>query len=496
MTLTIEIQTHTNAATRFWLRCGQKATVGRSIDADYCVPSDQELEPIHFSLECDRNEARVRVTATSSSLRVNKQPATQAILAVGDSIEAGSTAFVVREVPQAAPVARPQTPRELPSSAQSEPSASSRSTSRTPLATPRAPRNDQQEETVRVRKPPQAISLAPVHARKDGTSGTDAENRSIVFRQKVKPRPIVRLDLVIQRIGGPKKTVHLRPGQTLVVGRSELADIALPEDSQLSSRHCVIECTYSAAYVRDQQSTNGTWVNGVRVRQAILRHGDQLRVGASIVSLSIDKDQSLKESYFVEFAAQKSRSRSTGLWQYQGTFAESDPAALIGSIAEAIPLCMIFDAHRLQIEKNELPSSAQYLFDWIAPSVVDRLSPSVWWVDDHQLRDYLIEKAWGRDGLLCLFSHREPSLILQRLRDVARGRDGRIVIPDESRIWGACHPRKLLSQFTTASYQYAHHLFDVVDAMLLESKTPTRWHLLAGDDLDRELVSAGFRLTT
>jgi hypothetical protein len=256
----------------------------------------------------------------------------------------------------------------------------------------------------------------------------------------------------------------------------------------------VIECTYSAAYVRDQQSTNGTWVNGVRVRQAILRHGDQLRLGASVVSVAIDKEQSLQESYFVEFAAEKTRCRSASLWQYHGTFAESDPATLVGSMAEALPLCMIFDAHRLELEKNELPEAAQYLFDWIAPSVVDRLSPVIWWADDPQLRDYLIEKAWGRDGLVCIFTQREPSLVLQRLRDVARGRDGRIVIPDESRIWGACQPRKLVPMFTTASQPYAHHLFDVIDAMLLEAKAPTRWHLLAGDDFDRELVSAGFRL--
>src|SRR5690606_23896363 len=139
----------------------------------------------------------------------------------------------------------------------------------------------------RIRVAPQAVSLLPRNA--DTTSVVDETvgKGRVVLRQKVKPRPIVRVELAIQRLGQPTKRLHLRPGQTVVIGRAETADIALPEDSQLSSRHCVIECTYSAAYVRDQQSTNGTWVNGVRVRQAILRQGDQLRLGASAVSVAI-----------------------------------------------------------------------------------------------------------------------------------------------------------------------------------------------------------------
>jgi two-component system, cell cycle response regulator len=75
----------------------------------------------------------------------------------------------------------------------------------------------------------------------------------------------------------------------LVLGRSQQrADLVIPEDREISGRHCRIEYVPSRdAYVlRDLGSTNGTRVNGHRVESADLHDGDKLLVGAAILKFT------------------------------------------------------------------------------------------------------------------------------------------------------------------------------------------------------------------
>jgi hypothetical protein len=65
----------------------------------------------------------------------------------------------------------------------------------------------------------------------------------------------------------------------LTVGRGRNNDIALPEDDYASSRHARFEPRRDGVYVEDIGSTNGTFVNGIRLtRDRRLIPGD-VRVG-------------------------------------------------------------------------------------------------------------------------------------------------------------------------------------------------------------------------
>jgi len=66
-----------------------------------------------------------------------------------------------------------------------------------------------------------------------------------------------------------------------IVGRRSDADLQFdPErDLEVSARHALILYENGRWYVRDLGSRNGTWLNGERVRQAELRHGDRLTFG-------------------------------------------------------------------------------------------------------------------------------------------------------------------------------------------------------------------------
>jgi hypothetical protein len=66
----------------------------------------------------------------------------------------------------------------------------------------------------------------------------------------------------------------------LTIGRAPNNDVSLPTDEYASSRHARIEPRRDGVWISDIGSTNGTFVNGIRVtRERRLAPGDQVRIG-------------------------------------------------------------------------------------------------------------------------------------------------------------------------------------------------------------------------
>src|SRR5437660_12460019 len=63
----------------------------------------------------------------------------------------------------------------------------------------------------------------------------------------------------------------------VLVGRKEECDLRL-EHKSVSKMHCIIAKTDGLLLLRDLGSTNGTRVNGQRVRRAALLPNDQLSI--------------------------------------------------------------------------------------------------------------------------------------------------------------------------------------------------------------------------
>jgi hypothetical protein len=70
---------------------------------------------------------------------------------------------------------------------------------------------------------------------------------------------------------------RLEPGAKITLGR-ERADINF-FDKRMSRRHCTLEVHEGSDCVVDLGSTNGTWVNNQRIKEADLQPGDLVRVG-------------------------------------------------------------------------------------------------------------------------------------------------------------------------------------------------------------------------
>src|SRR6267154_5473693 len=72
------------------------------------------------------------------------------------------------------------------------------------------------------------------------------------------------------------------------IGRESASSIPLTHNS-VSRRHCLIERNGTEFVIRDLDSFNGTFVNGVPVKEQTLMHADQIKVG-SIALLFLTED--------------------------------------------------------------------------------------------------------------------------------------------------------------------------------------------------------------
>ena len=71
---------------------------------------------------------------------------------------------------------------------------------------------------------------------------------------------------------------RILPGNVRTLGRAAGADFVM--DATLVSRlHCRLTAGAAELEVEDLDSTNGTYVNGERVKRRVLRPGDRLTVG-------------------------------------------------------------------------------------------------------------------------------------------------------------------------------------------------------------------------
>jgi pSer/pThr/pTyr-binding forkhead associated (FHA) protein len=178
------------------------------------VLKGEGLQPIHASLLHDRRGLTLIVREGAQATHVNARPVREkAILRVGDMVSLGHVLVAIK------------------------PDSDQYVTSRVPPKTSQDDAMSEQNNETRYR-------MAPPKAVLRGVSGT--------YFGKVIP------------VSG-----------RLTIGRGNDCDLVLDEP-EMSRRHAMVEATPAGIWLRDLGSANGTYVNGVQVRDAVLFTGDQL----------------------------------------------------------------------------------------------------------------------------------------------------------------------------------------------------------------------------
>lgn len=96
------------------------------------------------------------------------------------------------------------------------------------------------------------------------------------------------------QIGAQRETREIGPFMTM--GRDQ-ANVFVIEDEFISTRHARIEKKVQGFILQDMRSRNGTYLNGGRINEAILKDGDRIRLGKTDILFTFRRDQSNRKLF-------------------------------------------------------------------------------------------------------------------------------------------------------------------------------------------------------
>lgn len=98
----------------------------------------------------------------------------------------------------------------------------------------------------------------------------------------------MELKIVVNSGDEAGATRKLGPGQSLRVGRTQPAELRLPDDAMLSSLHFSLTVQADHCLITDLGSKFGTQVNGQKIQEAELANGDKIDAGRTRFLITID----------------------------------------------------------------------------------------------------------------------------------------------------------------------------------------------------------------
>lgn len=80
--------------------------------------------------------------------------------------------------------------------------------------------------------------------------------------------------------------------KAIVFGRGDVADARLHDD-RVSRQHFAVAPAEGGYHIQDLKSTNGTYVNGVRITEGPLKPNDRIRVGGTVLVFETEQSKGL-----------------------------------------------------------------------------------------------------------------------------------------------------------------------------------------------------------
>lgn len=239
------------------------ATVGRDELADVPVFGDPAVSRHHATIYRQDGRYMIQDQGAPAGTLVNSQRVSQQYLQDGDEIQLGSVRMIFYEKATAGPLRRPVDVPRSPAAAM-----------------PTTPAH-MCAFCGGVKDPVTGACACSVAEPLATGAGSFAAGPS---DWPVAPGPAAGT-------GGPRLVAVAGPyaGQVFPVpaaggsiGREPAREIALAADGTVSRRHASISPEAGTLVLRDEGSSNGTFVNGQRIQEHALRPGDEIRIGASL----------------------------------------------------------------------------------------------------------------------------------------------------------------------------------------------------------------------
>jgi len=121
-----------------------------------------------------------------------------------------------------------------------------------------------------------ALKHASIHKKASETnklaSGVEKKKNEVQFKYFLIAQKHPTIKLPLTRV-------------TTVLGRDESSDLVI-ESTEISRRHCLLDIQPRGLYVKDLNSTNGTFINGILMNDGYLNAGDRLELGAYTLTVN------------------------------------------------------------------------------------------------------------------------------------------------------------------------------------------------------------------
>jgi hypothetical protein len=285
------------------------------------------------------------------------------------------------------------------------------------------------------------------------------------------------------------RKLEIFPGRPLRFGRTNKSDLALTDDSYLSSLHFQLESDGEKCVLQDLGSSNGTYLNGTRVSQATLQHGDSIAAGQTNFLFHMYRDLEppppspsattrISSSSFVRVALPEPQSAARPATATVNLRTDPPPLApaqeKLANLLRAEPhsLYALLDGSRDRAIGTFLQSSGA-AFEWLwgteAASTPDFAPCLVGMQEPAKLLEDLIRMGWSRYWGVYLTSEAAPDAILAHLRRFLRLRteDG------ETFQFRFHDPRILRALLPSSTPHEAEQLFGPISRYLMEAQDPS-----------------------
>lgn len=200
------------------------------------------------------------------------------------------------------------------------------------------------------------------------------------------------------------------------------------------------------------------------------------------------------------------------LFLYRGVGPQPKPARLAAALDYFRPMSLLVDFARAGIEVPETIPRRAYLYKGLPAAIMDEVSPQYLPPSKRIDRFDLIERGWGADSVVAIYSELDPTSLLLRLREAATFR-GQIPLADEAAGEEAAPqenaeegpppnapkficigmPSVLVSLLANGEAPTVSRLMDGLDAVLCEGEGGAGWVACSGGRLKGVLEQLGFR---
>lgn len=298
--------------------------------------------------------------------------------------------------------------------------------------------------------------------------------------------------------------IPLTPGQPLRIGRTNRAEHTFPNDPRMSGIHCAFECDARGCRVRDLNSSNGTFLNGARIKESTLANGDEIRAGNTVIIFRIVAQGSRLPlpsqskpacppptppscqppvSHLLITDATPAAAPSSALWPAAKPLAPAIPQLRLPDLLrkDFQPLYALLDASREpSVLKVILESKEEHqsLYEGAQGAQLAHFAPYLIRIPPKSaLLDTLVHQAWSKSWGVFLTSDKPLKDLRTHFRHFLT-----VKLPDGQQVYFRYYDPRVLRLFLpTCLPEETTQFFGPVKQFLIEAEDPTlALHFLPG----------------